>query len=438
MTTPLWERRRLLQAGMAAPLVSRAQAGETVGLAGAAKGSAFSVERLMADVRQYADFGNKRSGGLGDRKAADWVADLLLKNGFQIERQDFETPYYNLDYSELICGDEAVQLGDQLLTSPTADAGLSGPLRLAETQGRLDGAIALINLPYRRWSSLLERPIQAALEQVWQRGAAAALLVTTGPSGEALCLNRPVNITAAGRPIAIVAPKKARALAIWAQSGRAVTLRLTGEGGQRTAQNIIGRIDRGADAPWLVVSTPRSGWTDCVGERGAGVAIWLALAEWMPRQFRNHSLLFVCNSGHEYENLGAGHLVEKWGPPPSKTDLWLHLGANAAARDWHETAVGLMPLPSVDGQRFLLTSDDIVELARAAFRGQAGLEMAYPSSVGAAGELAEIIKAGYPRHAGIFGAHRFHHAMSDNFSTVAPQPLAATANGFRDLLLAIL
>lgn len=442
MTTPLWERRRLLQAGVAAPLamplISQAQAGEAVGLTGAAKSNAFSAERVMADVRIYAGFGNKRSGGLGDRKSADWAAKRLLKIGFQVEFQDFETPYFNLDRSELICGDETVALGDQLLTNPTAAAGLSGPLRLAEMPGRLDGAIALINLPHRRWSSVLERPIQAALQQVWQRGAAAALLVTTGPSGESLCLNRPAYISAADRPIAIVAPHHARSLALWAQSGRQVTLRLTGQGGQRIAQNIIGRIQRAPAAPWLVISTPRSGWTDCVGERGPGLAIWLALADWIPRQFPKHNLLFVCNSGHEYENLGAGHLVEKWAPPPSKTDLWLHLGANAATRDWHETAVGLMPLPSVDSQRFLLTSDDIVERARAAFRGQAGLEMAYPSSVGAAGELAEIIKAGYPRHAGIFGAHRFHHAMSDNFSTVAPEPLAATASGFRDLLLAVL
>lgn len=63
--------------------------------------------------------------------------------------------------------------------------------------------------------------------------------------------------------------------------------------------------------------------------------------------------------------------------------------------------------------------------------------MAYPSAQGTAGELSEVIKAGYTRHAGIFGAHRHHHAVTDDLSTVAPDPLAATARGVRDLLSAV-
>src|SRR3546814_3146971 len=63
--------------------------------------------------------------------------------------------------------------------------------------------------------------------------------------------------------------------------------------------------------------------------------------------------------------------------------------------------------------------------------------MAYPSAEGTAGELSEVIKAGYVRHAGIFGAHRHHHAVTDDLSTVTPDPLAATARGVRDLLSAV-
>src|SRR3546814_4139723 len=85
---------------------------------------------------------------------------------------------------------------------------------------------------------------------------------------------------------------------------------LDGKGGLRAAENVVARRVRDGRR-WVVVSTPRSGWTDCAGERGPGLAIWLALAEWMPHAFADHSLLFVCNSGHEYENLGASHIVEK-------------------------------------------------------------------------------------------------------------------------------
>src|SRR3546814_4680356 len=78
----------------------------------------------------------------------------------------------------------------------------------------------------------------------------------------------------------------------------------------------------------------------------------------------------------------------------------------------------LLPLPSADPYRFLMTSPEFVTCAREIFKGQPGLEMAYPSAEGTAGELSEVIKAGYVRHAGIFGAHRHHHAVTDDLSTV--------------------
>src|SRR3546814_19767975 len=78
-----------------------------------------------------------------------------------------------------------------------------------------------------------------------------------------------------------------------------------------------------------------------------------------------------------------------------------------------------------------MTSAAFVDRARAIFKGLPGLEMAYPSSEGVAGELSEVVKAGYPYHAGIFGAQRPHHAPTDDLSVVAPQLLAAPAQAVR-------
>lgn len=434
MTRGPTDRRMLLKAGLAAPLAW--QAGPVVAASASSSGdvSMFGPERLLADVKAYAGAGNKRSGGAGDRWAADWMAKRLERAHFSVERQRFEAPWFDARTSELQIGDLRVDLVAQPLTVPTAGDGLAAPLRLAEFPGRLDGAIALVRLPHRRWSSLLDRTVQAVLNDAVERGAAAVILVTTGPTGEALLLNVPADGPALPRPLALLAPRLAAPVVEAARHGRVARLVLRGEGGMRPAENVIGRMLRPGKR-WLVVSTPRSGWTDCAGERGPGIAIWLALADWMPQVFRNHSLQFVSNSGHEYENLGASHLVKALGPPPAETDFWLHLGANAATRDWQEIPGRLLPLPSADPNRFLMLSSDLVERARDIFRGQPGIEMAYPSGEGTAGELTEIVKAGYPRHAGIFGAHRHHHAATDDFSTVAAEPLAATARGFRDLLL---
>ncbi|MGQ2930182.1 MAG: hypothetical protein ACT6Q3_06895 [Sphingopyxis sp.] len=425
------DRRTLLKAGLAAPIAL--QAGPAAGASGDL--TMFGPERLFADVKSYAEAGNKQSGGAGDGWTADWTAKRLTAAGFEVERQSFDVPWFEASRCELVLGDLGVPLVAQPLAIETGETGLKGPLRLVEAAGRLDGAIAVLRLPYRRWSSLVDRAVRDPLADALARGASAVILVTTGPTGEALLLNAPADRPAADKPLALLAPRLAAPVIEAARHSAAAKLMLRGRGGTRAAQNVIGRRVR-PGRPWLVVSTPRSGWTDCAGERGPGIAIWLALAEWMPRAFPQHSLLFVCNSGHEYENLGASHIVEKVGPPQRDTAFWLHLGANAATRDYQETPGRLLPLPSADPYRFLMTSPGFVERAREIFRGQPGLEMAYPSSEGTAGELSEVIKAGYPRHAGIFGAHRHHHAATDDLSTVAPEPLAATARGFRDLLIA--
>ena len=433
MTRGYAGRRSLLKAGLAAPIAFQAAPAFAAG----GDDAIFAAERLFADVKAYAEAGNKQSGGAGDRWAADWAARRLAAAGFAVERQSFDVPWFEAATCELALGDRKIPLMAQPLAVPTGVGGIGAPLRLAEVSDRLDGAIAVVRLPYRRWSSLVDRAARDPLADALARGAAAVILVTTGPTGEALLLNAPADAPLSDNPLALLAPRLAAPVIEAARQGQPAMLVLRGKGGSRVAENVVARRVR-KGRRWLVVSTPRSGWTDCAGERGPGFAIWLALAEWMPRAFPDHSLLFVCNSGHEYENLGASHIVEKVGPPPADTDLWLHLGANVATRDYQDMPGRLLPLPSADPFRFLMTSAAFVDRARSDFRGLPGLEMAYPSTEGVAGELSEVVKAGYPHHAGIFGAHRHHHAPTDNLSVVAPAPLAATARAVRDFLTAII
>ena len=426
------DRRSLLKAGLVTPIALQA----APGAAAAEEGAMFASERLLADVKAYAEAGNKQSGGAGDRWAADWAAKRLAAAGFSVERQPFNVPWFETVTCELTLGDRKIPLVVQPLAVPTGSGGITAPLRLADVGDRLDGAIAVVRLPYRRWSSLLDRAVRDPLSDALARGAAAVILVTTGPTGEALLLNAPADAPLSHKPLALLAPRLASPVIEAARRGLPARLVLSGAGGSRVAENVVGRRVRDGRR-WLVVSTPGSGWTDCAGERGPGLAIWLALAEWMPRAFADHSLLFVCNSGHEYENLGASHIVEEVGPPVADTDFWLHLGANVATRDYQEMPGRLLPLPSADPFRFLITSAAFVDRARMIFKGLPGLEMAYPSAQGTAGELSEVVRAGYPHHAGIFGAHRHHHAATDDMSVVAPQPLAATALAVRDFLTAI-
>lgn len=401
-------------------------------------GEARAAETLAADLDRYIAFGIKLSGGPGDRDCGRWLEQELRAAGFATTRQDFPVPGFDLHDARLTTGADIIPVIPAGIVVPTGPAGLTAPLAPMsagqEMPSDLAGAIALVDLPHARWSSMNDGTIRTLLPQLFAADARAVLFVTHGPTGKAAALNCDARASGFGRPVATIAPDRTAPLRTL--TGAEATLVIDGEAKARTAFNLAGRIDRGKGR-WLVVSTPRSGWTVCAGERGPGIASWLALARWAPAALPDHDLLFLCNSGHECENLGAAHTLAANAPAPDATAFWLHLGANVAARDWHDLGGGrLSPLPSADSQRFLLASERLVDEARAAFVGLMGLEMAYPVGPAAAGELATIAAAGYPSIAGIFGAHRFHHIAEDDARCVDARLIEPVVQACKRLIFA--
>jgi len=385
---------------------------------------------VAADLERYIGFGVKASGGPGDAACGAWLDSELARSGYRTERQAFEAPFFDIERAEISTGSTTAPVMPQAIVVPTGRDGVTGRLvRVDPVAGETDklaGAIALIDLPYNRWSTALAKPIADTVRVALAGGAVAAVLITNGPTRKAIALNADGNKSMFDKPVAVLAPDKAAPFLIAAAKGEQATLHVLGQGGRRPAYNLIGKVDR-SKGRWIVLSTPWSGWFTSAGERGSGLAVWLALARWAPRALKDHDIAVLCNSGHEYEYLGAEKSLDDAAPPPAATAFWLHLGANVAARDWQELGGGLMlPLPSADTQRFLMTSPALVEPARRAFAGQSGLEMAYPTGQGSAGELTNILAAGYPKVAGIFGAHRFHHVAEDDARCVSA-PLAARA-----------
>lgn len=380
------------------------------------------VERLDADLRAYIDFGAKNAGDAGDDRSGAWIESRLQALGYAPNRQPVAALAIEASNPRLILGGAQAPV----LVHRTGPSGAfdirEGGLSVwgaGAPAGANPGDIVVAHLPRQRWSSERQGEIRALTQRAFEARAGALVLVTHGPSGEALALNRTLESAAHG-PIALLAPSHWPALA--AANAQRARLELRARETPRSAFNVIGRLDRGA-ARWLVVSTPRSGWGVCAGERGPGVALFLALAAWLPR-ISADNLLFVSASSHEFENAGAEAFLEDGAPAPQQTSLWLHLGAGIAARDWHEAGQRLLPLPSADPQRFLMASPALVEVSQRAFAGISGLEMAYSTEEGASGELATIVAAGYPRLAGIFGAHRYHHAAGDGLRCVRPEHTA--------------
>lgn len=422
-------RRAVLGAGVA---------GGVPGLAAAARRAhapIFADAEFDAVLRTYASFGDKAAGGRGDEASGAWVEAQLTSAGFACERQEFEAPAFDAVDTSLTSGDARALVVPQSIVIATPAGGLTRPLRLASQPGHPDvgGALAVVVLPYRRWSSAKDPAVTAAVGAALGAGAAGVILVTTGPTGEALALNAPASQPLFDRPVAVLAPRDAGPFLAAAAAGRNGTLIIAGHGYRRPAFNVIGRLRRGGRRT-LVISTPRSGWFSCVGERGPGLAVWLALSRWAARSPLGVDVEVLCTSGHEYENTGGIHYIEGLAPKPERVALWVHLGANVAARDWHELGA-LTPLPSADPQRILMGSSELIPRLRKAFAGQPGLEQPYPAQRGgAAGELTHVLKAGYAPAVGIFGGHRFHHSANDDLRCISPPLARIVAEAFASVI----
>lgn len=397
-----------------------------------------SAEWLQGVLERFANFGVKASGGQGDTASGDWLEGELTALGYRCERQVFETPFAEVRSASLAVGDLRAEVFPQAIVRTTGAGGLTAPLRMVDSEVGLDGAIAMIVLPFQRWVSMAQPAVSRALTDAFDRGAAAAVLVTTGPTGETIALN--VSATSPGypKPVVILAPKDARGFVAAARRGETATLVVDAEAGERQAFNLIGRLDRGAGKT-LIISTPRSGWFTCAAERGAGLAVWLSLAHWLAASQPGVNVEVVATSGHEYIYLGGERYLEHRAPKPAQTHMWVHIGASAAARDWHELAGGLRPLPSADSQRVLTATPQLIERVRSDFKGISGLEATYPADkANAGGELVNVIEAGYGEAIGLYGGHRYFHTPGDDMRCVSGALVAPVAAAFRATIAATL
>ena len=143
--------------------------------------------------------------------------------------------------------------------SRRAPHGLTAPIRLAACHSDLSGAIALIDLPYKRWSALADPDVANPLANAFERGAAAAVLITNGPTKKAIALNVTTRKPGAAKPVVILAPAESRPFLTAATTGEPGSLVVDGRGGRRSAFNLIARLERHA-ANDMIISTPRSGW----------------------------------------------------------------------------------------------------------------------------------------------------------------------------------
>ena len=390
--------------------------------------------RLGRDLAIHAGFGLKHSGGEGDHATADWTADRLRGAGYRVEVSAFDVPYFVRRRAELAISGRPVELLPQAPVLVTAPAGVSAPLAIVEEDGAVGdvrGRIAVFVAPFARHAALFPtRGIGATVQAIASAGAAAIVIVTSGPSGEACALNCPEDGPFVSVPLAILAPKLADPVIAAARSGSEATFVVDGDATHRPCRNVVARLERGSD--WIAMSTPRSGWFHCVAERGTGQAAFLEIADWLAREYPMHSVFLMNTGGHEYFFAGSHRILDQ-APPPEKTRAWAHIGATLAARDAEEVDGRWRLLDRVDPERSTMATEKAAGAVRSAFANLEGLSepgLVRPQ----AGELSAFTDMGFDKAFACIGLHRWFHTIGDTIDCVDPALLAPVVRAHQETI----
>ena len=145
--------------------------------------------KVEHDLRRYVDFGIKQAGGEGDNACGEWMAAELTAAGYAVERQYYDVPYFEATAAELTMGEARAAVYPQPIVIPTGPQGVSGPLVRVDARGAyagsLEGAIALVDLPFGRWSTMIIPAARRPVEAAFAAGAAFAGASDTGAAGAA-------------------------------------------------------------------------------------------------------------------------------------------------------------------------------------------------------------------------------------------------------------
>jgi hypothetical protein len=373
----------------------------------------FGGDRLMADVEKYVSFGTHRSGSAGDLATSDWFQSRWTSLRYAVEQTEFPIPNADTTLARLETGQGAFDGFAQPPLAFTPAGGTAAPLVPwnEKSPGDVSECIAVVHFPRQPGALTPQALYRDAYQRCERANAKGVVALMSSPPREPFAINTPADMVMQ-IPVLSLGEKDKPAIDAAIASKQPAKLAIEGPGGFRNAKNTIAR--RGTTGPWIIISTPQSGWFTCGGERGPGIAMSLALSEWAVQRNFPVRFLFVATSGHEWIDFGADLFHQAQAPDPKDTALWFHLGAAYGARAFEETPQGLRPLDTPNPSRALMVTEDLMPLARAAFAGHVTIEQPLSADVRTAlGEYRLVLEEGYPSGAGFWGGNAHFHTPKD-------------------------
>lgn len=387
----------------------------------------FAGAKLMADVEAYVEFGTHRTGSAGDLATSDCFANYWSSIGYAIEQTDVTCPNADTHVARLRIGDQAFDGFAQPPLTFTAEGGLNAPLAWwkPESSAAVSGKIAVVHVERPPGQPSPGAAYRGAFQKCAAAGAVGVVAVMSGPSGEVVAINTPVKMTL-GIPVLQVGEKERERLEAAMSGAQTARLIIEGPGGMRTGKTTIARS--GDAGPWVIISTPQSGWFTCGGERGPGIAMSRALSAWAKTTRYPVRWLFVATSGHEWVDFGAEIFHQTQAPGPANTALWFHLGASFGARAYQETPNGLVAQSTPNLVRALMATPDLMPLCEEAFAGQPVIDKPLPAELAKAlGEYRLVLEEGYRPSAGFWGGNAHFHTPIDGAASTTPEIMEPVA-----------
>ncbi len=379
-----------------------------------------SSHALFDDVKTYVDFGIHHTGLGADLAVSDWQARHLTGLGFDVSYGAVPVKQHIADKSDLILdGGQTLSVWPQW-PQPHASSDIEAPLvdRSEDASASIEkGAIVIVRVS---GNTIDTEDNLGRIAPAFAAGAAAVIAVSTHESGLYQIGNVSEHMKPFAGPIVLAGQLDLPAI-LAAKRGRIV---IGGRFQQVEGQSVTGRIDRGNK--WIIVSTPQSGWTNCGGERGPGIALFRGLSSVLAGRADGPSLCFTSNSGHEFHNLGARLLHDAHGlPEPADTALWVHLGAGFASREWQVDDQGNYTFSDDHkGAIFMVTPQarDLVSADMAGLKAQIVSTDEFN-----VGEMLAVTKSGYDPAIGMVGYHSHHHIPGDREQTTSARLLEGMA-----------
>lgn len=315
----------------------------------------FDGKKMYKDLKYYAKLGDHRTATSVDYATASWLKSRLQELGFSVRMMPYFTNQFYPEITKVtIDNGTKLQAFPVWWPKPTGKKGTTGAITTDVTN--VSGKIYLFDNP----SGTVTQAVQTTINTATANGAIGVIVVLTsaatpsslyyGQNAQQLLSYDPEADPGDGDqtpwkiPVVTVGRGDRPALQSAIDNQLNVTIISTGYTKILTISHVVvATLERGDPSKTMIVSTPSSGWFDDAGERGTGIAIWLALAKWAAKETSNVTWVFMSSSGHELNFRGTNQwLTSTLIPPTGDVYLWTHLGADVITYNYTQNADGTL------------------------------------------------------------------------------------------------